>query len=474
MGRLQIVLDDEVEKRFRESLRKESKTKKGNISEEIQSLIELNFKKAKEELLKQDSSMNLDKSDLKQIEEFYEKIPTLEKKLGRGLILNEDTKTSAVYTECHISAKDLVEFMDLDAVVDPENQEEFRANRLLRDKDPGYLIMLDDAKKGRQFSDIVIEYNTEYKPKKPLKVLGGQHRSEAIKNALPLNRYHGIRVYFNLDKVKRVELYIVSNTNIQVPKDLIDRLNEQSMEPPNKLRDYCYAIGILQHGDDFGERRSSEEAFLPTVRMMRTFVVNFYKGMKFKGGDFDALPLIPYLCKSGTDDEEYTEIFHKIKSFKDDNVLLEAGKNFVKMHKKQFEQIGQGKIVGKKEFRIKALSLSVVSSWAFAAGLLQSRTRAKRLKKLYSLPDLSGDMDPLNAKAMSEARIEEDPETYRGLGTRSESKERGRMLKLFLLFSKSSKPKISLEMCKAAMQDFTAQDLLSRAHESKKKAFGAV
>ena len=41
--------------------------------------------------------------------------------------------------------------------------------------------MESDALKGRSFEDLVIEYDTSYKADRPLKVFGGQHRIEAIK-----------------------------------------------------------------------------------------------------------------------------------------------------------------------------------------------------------------------------------------------------------------------------------------------------
>ena len=92
--------------------------------------------------------------------------------------------------------------------------------------------MLEDAKDGRQFSDLVIEYNMAYEEKKPLKILGGQHRNEAIKRVFKenaVNQVHGIRVYFNLNKDQRAEIMRISNTNINVSPDLRDRIEETSV-----------------------------------------------------------------------------------------------------------------------------------------------------------------------------------------------------------------------------------------------------
>ena len=422
--------------------------------------------------VKQEDEVPVDESTANQIEGFYEEIPTLEKNLERPLVLLYDKKTDAVYAECHILAKTLADNMDLDAVVDPEHQEEYRANRQLQPDNADYLRMIEDAKNGRQFSDIVVEFNTQYKPDKPLKIIGGQHRSAAIREALPdFNRYHGMRTYFNLDIPKRVELYIVSNTNIQVPDDLLDRLDEQSLIPAGKLREFAREIGILKAGEDFAERKVVDEPQKPTVRTLRTFIVDFYKGKEYTGPDFDNTSIIPYLCDSGGADPEYLKVFDRLASFAKEVDLLEAGKNFTKLHLKQFQEADKLDVAGKKEFKVKALTPAIVSSWAYAAGLLQ-RDR-KRMTKLYSMPEFSGSSDPLNAQAMCRARLEDiDPEGYRGLGTRLEASERGRLLRLFLLYSGSEKEKITLDQCNAAIRKYHADAARRTAERDTNREFG--
>jgi hypothetical protein len=470
MGRIQVVLKDETESRFREKLAERGRNKKGSISEEIERLIESNISVVGDYFLKQEE-IKIDNETLEQITYFYNNVETLEKKLGQKLILLYDRKTSAIYTVCHVLAETLTNKMDCDVSIDPEFQSEFRANRELQPENPIFKRMIEDGKKGRQFSDIIIEYDKHVKPELPLKVLGGQHRAEAIKRALPENGWHGIRVYFNLDKDKRTELYIVSNTNIAVPPDLLDRLDEQGLVPPSKLRALAWEIGILKKSNDFGERKVSDEESDVPVKTMRTFVVDFYDGKGYKGG-FDNEAIIPDLCHAGGYDdayEKYIELYKKIDFLKEKD-LLEAGRNFVKLHKKQFEMASKMDVKGKKEFRIKALTPSVVSSWAFAAGVLQGDR--KRLEKLYDLPNVSSRTDPLNASAMAEARLEDiDPPTYRGLGTRSSPGERGRMLKLFLMYSASPKTGIDKEKCLAAIQQFHADEATAKAAKFKKKAF---
>ncbi|MGB8218450.1 MAG: hypothetical protein WCE94_14230 [Candidatus Methanoperedens sp.] len=477
MGRIQVVLTDEIEKKFREELAKEGKVKKGSISEEIEKIIEQNLSQVRGgKFLKQDEGV-IDNETLTEATKFYDSIDTLEKKLDGKLILLHDKKTDAIYTECHILAETLVKKMDIDVPIDPDFQPQFRANRDFRPNDQIFIKMEEDSKQGRQFSDIIIEYDTKHEnQERPLKVLGGQHRSEAIKASLPTtNQYHGIRVYFNLNKDKRTELYIVSNTNIDVPSDLLDRLEEQGLLPPNKLREFAWEIGLLEKGKDFSERKATEKDDIP-VRTIRTFIINFFDGKNYNG-DFDNEPVIPELCLPRAEDVgsvKYRKIYdqireNKIKPFKEQSDLLEAGKNFVKLHEKQFQIIDTKKMKGKKEFREKALTPSIISAWAFGAGVLQRNNI--RLQKLYSLPEKSGTTDPLNVEVLRTSKLEDiDSPTYRGLGTRSSPSERGRILKLFLLYSRSTKDKIDKDLSMGAIHKFTADESVAKGNLAEKKA----
>lgn len=408
-----------------------------------------------------------------EINDFFDTIPYYEKKHKLPLLILFDNKSQTFYCECHIFAKDFTDLGDPDATIDPDLQEEFRANRQLEPENYYFQQMISDAVQGRQFSDLVIEYNTSYNDTKPLKILGGQHRNEAIKKALSrkTNQLHGIRVYFNLNKDQRAEIMKISNTNINVSPDLRDRIEEQRLTPVNMLRNLCNEAGILKSGEDFGDKRRYEDEFLPTVRMMRSFVVNYFMGVDYRG-DIDKDAYSPYLCSSGRElDKEYLKIFKKFekqKAFNEAN-LNQVGKMFAKLHEKQFKKAENIKSPAKQEYKIKAFHLSVISSWAFASGVLQRDS--KRIKKLYELSDNSGDDDPLNAIAMSKAKHKTDPETYRGLGTRSDEKERGRLLQLFLNYSASDKKKITLDMCNAAISIFHANKAHKEAEEQKKKAF---
>lgn len=332
--------------------------------------------------------------------------------------------------------------------------------------------MVSDAKEGRSFSDIIIEYNTSYGETKPLKILGGQHRNQAITEAKgKVNNIHGMKVYFNLDKIQREDIMRIANTNINVATDLRDRLREDVLKP--LLKNFGHKTGMLKKNDNFGDKRRYDSGFSPTVRMMRSFIVNFFNGKKLEG-DIDNEACIPYLCKSGkANDDEYMKYYDKFESKTefDDDTLLEAGKMFAKLHETQFKNAE--KITGavKREYKIKSYNLAIITSWAFAAGVLQKTP--DRLKKLYSLPDLCDNSDPLSAIEMAKAKHKDlDTEAYRGLGTRSDNTERGRLLQVFLDYSKSNKKKINTSMCNASIEMFHSNYNKKKAEESSKKAYG--
>ena len=166
-----------------------------------------------------------------------------------------DYRTNARYCECHIKAKKFVEMGTTDVPLDPDEQAEYRANRELVEDAPAYERMLDDAQKRRTFSNIVAEYTTEFEKDFPLKIIGGQHRFQAIESAIEngIDEYHGVKVYFDLNMDQRLDVQLISNTNIAISGDLFDRMHETVMGP--ELRAWCQAVGLLNKGQDFADRR---------------------------------------------------------------------------------------------------------------------------------------------------------------------------------------------------------------------------
>lgn len=70
-------------------------------------------------------------------------------------------------------------------------------------------------------------------------------------------------------------------------------------------------------------------------------------------------------------------------------------------------------------------------------GRLLSENDVRRIRH-FELPEHSK-KDPLNAEALASARHKSDPENYRGLGTRTDAKERGRLIELFYLQAEEGK-----------------------------------
>jgi hypothetical protein len=225
----------------------------------------------------------------------------------------------------------------------------------------------------------------------------------------------------------------------------------------SELRDWCQQVGLLEKGEDFADRRSPDT---PTVRIARTILVNFYLGKEVqKIEDFHQ----PVLCKSGGVDDEYMKIRTKI-AWSDPN-LSEMGKQFARLNKQQRETVTNRNEDSSAEFARKVLSFSVVASWAYAAGLFQQYP--DYLKSQYSIPDNSlPPEDPLNAKALSEARLKGvDKDTYRGLGTRSSNKELGRMLEVFLVLATKGKKRVTKDIANAAIQSYEAKRAVHEANK---------
>ena len=73
---------------------------------------------------------------------------------------------------------------------------------------------------------------------------------------------------------------------------------------------------------------------------------------------------------------------------------------------------------------------AILAAWAYNAGMMSNN--GPRLKRHFSLVNAGG-RDPLNASELAKGRHKTDPENYRGLGYRTDAKERGRLTELFFL-----------------------------------------
>ena len=402
-------------------------------------------------------------SVLKKANEFIEVFEIFESKSGIPQLLYHDKRSDAYYLICHLESKVLSLKSDLDAVLDPVESEEYKLNRNIYTDSYAYRLMEADAIKGRSFEDIVVEYDSGYKPDKPLKVFGGQHRITAIQESLKksMSTIHGVRVYFCLSVEQRYNIATANNTSITIPNDLLDRMQEEILG--SELRDWCQSVGLLAKGQNFADKRSPEG--VPTVRIARTLIVNFYHAKEAKSDDFH----MPIVCSSGTGiDKSYKETRDKINW--SDKDLEEMGKQFVKLHQIQRDKVLNRSVDKHLEFANKAIHPCVAASWAYAAGLFQGNATA--LKAHYALTDIIGqEEDPLNAKELSQARLKgTDPDTYRGLGARINSEELGRMFALFLLqATKASKRGINKKLADAAIKSYIAA---KKDNEAKKALRG--
>lgn len=396
---------------------------------------------------------------LEKVNEFLSTFEPYEIKNGTQLVLYTDEKSKAYYFICHIDAKTLIESCDLEASLDGnEDDDIYKLNRDIVEDQLAFKRMKEDACEGRSFEDMVVEFDTSYRESKPLKIYGGQHRIKALIDAQERpDVAHGIRVYFNLSREQKVEIATINNTSIAVPSDLLDRMREQLLG--SELRDWCQTVGLLNKGQDFADRKNPEA---PTVRVARTLLVNFYMGSDAQNiKDFHQ----PILCKSGGLDEVYLET--RKRANWTDAKLIEMGKQFAKLHRIQRDRVNNRKEDKLAEYARKALSMAVVASWAYAAGLFQRSPEL--LKYLYGLSDPASDLDdPLNAKALSQARHQgTDPDTYRGLGARNSPGELGRMLEVFLvLATKATKKKITKDLANAAIKSYEAKKATHGAEQA--------
>jgi hypothetical protein len=348
-----------------------------------------------------------------------------------------DSRTGARYCECHLRGSHIVSLGTTDVPLDPEEQPEYRANRDIVVNNSAFHTMINDAKMRRSFSNIVAEYTTEFDDEHPLKIIGGQHRFKAIQKALEdgIDEYHGVKVYLGLEMTQRLDVQLISNTSIAISGDLFDRLQETFQGP--ELRNWCQTVGLLSSGEDFAD--SYERGGPISVKMARTFITNYFKGKTIDAKQFDLTDTTPVVCPTGGPDVEWEKLKAEKPKLWSEADLLQAGKEFsslIKAQREAFNAAGSKKARPKPDYPEKALNVAVMSAWAFVAGMLHAN--APRLKRHFALKSLAG-KDPLNAAALADGRHKTDADNYRGLGYRTDPRERGRFVELFYLQAEDGK-----------------------------------
>lgn len=366
---------------------------------------------------------------------------------GEGkLVFVTDERTGAIYCECHILASRLISLATADVPLDPDEQSEYRANRELVENASAFIQMKQDALSGRSFSNIVAEYNTDFDPDHPIKIIGGQHRFAAICEAgvIGVDKWQGIKLYVGLDKAQRLDVQLISNTNIAVSGDLYDRMQETVRGP--QLRLWAQRVGFLEEGQDFADKRVRGGPI--SVQIARSFILNYLAGQSVDVQKFDSVATTPEIVASGKSNPEWESLLATNQAIWDDDGLKKAALQFSRLISAQRTAFSKAKRVPLDQPE-KALNLAVMAAWAYIAGLLSGN--ATRAKRHYALADATG-KDPLNAPVLAAAKHKTDPENYRGLGYRTDAKERGRFVELFFLQAEKgegiNKPLIELAMKK--------------------------
>jgi hypothetical protein len=383
------------------------------------------------------------------------------------LQLLSDARTGARYCECHIKGSVFIALGTTDVPLDPDEQPEYRANREIEESSVAFQKMKDDAKQQRSFSNIVAEWKKDSDSNAPLKVIGGQHRFEAIRHAMEngVDVYHGVKVYFALDMQQRLDVQLISNTNIDISGDLIDRLRETAKG--SSLRDWCQTIGLLQTGQDFADSYTRGGPI--SVRMATTFITNYYNGKTIDPKNFGNVATTPVVYKSGGSDEQWEKAKADHPQLWNDQGLLTVGKEFSALIGAQREAFTIAKKQGRRpkpDYPEKALNLAVIAAWAYVAGILHNNQ--PRLKRHFALKDWTSH-DPLNAGQLAGGRHWSDPQNYRGLGYRTDPQERGRFVELFFIQAEDGKG-ITKSSIDIAIKKYHAKQGQLEVKEAEEKA----
>lgn len=409
-----------------------------------------------------ESSVELD-DYIEDIASFVELFAPLEKE---SLTLLKDHRTQAVFIECHIPASKITHLGTTDVPLDADGSADYRANRDLVADHAAFEQMLNDALEGRRFSNIVAEFVEG--EAFPLKIIGGQHRFEAIKEALEseVDVEHGVKVYLQLDNEQRLDVQIISNTNISVSRELLDRMYETLAGA--ELREWCQKCGLLEKKQDFADRPGRGNPI--TVKEARSFICNYYLGKAVPANEFSNRDTTPQLVESGKRDPKiWKDTKQRNPGLWTDKKLQAAGKAFAALRTAQIETFldkKTGKYCGPPDYRYKAKNLALLAGWAFVAGCLSENQQ--RLKRHYALSNKGKSKDPLRADLLANGRHSTDPANYRGLGYRSDPKERGRFTELFWLQAEKDSG-ITKRGIELAIQEYEAKQASLRAKAMREK-----
>ena len=183
---------------------------------------------------------------------------------------------------------------------------------------------------------------------------------------------------------------------------------------------------------------------------------------------FDQSVTTPTISKTGADDPEWKNLKEKHAKMWEDPGMRDAGREFTALAEAQRNFFTDPETARRTniDFAEKVSNYAVLSAWAYTAGIL-SRNQT-RLKRHFSLRNAKG-KDPLNAVALARGRHRTDPENYRGLGYRTDPKERGRLVELFFLQAEKGEG-ISKALIDLAIKNYHAKQASSEVWEAEARA----
>jgi hypothetical protein len=399
-----------------------------------------------------------------QVAAFYREFREVPQRADNAkLALAQDKVDGVFFVDCHLRGDDIAGKLDSRARLrilegddasreEPEDEEaadaqeaeedetyaEFGFNREIQDRHPVFRRMVEDALGGRSFLGMVLEWDQFYTADRPLKILGGQHRCEAVKRAIERgeesDRFHSVRIHFGLNAEQQAQIIDIYNANIDVPKALWDRIGEQLLG--DSSRAWCQRVGLLGPDENFTDKASQRQPM--TVQILRCLVVNYFRGRGFSG-DFEGdgakfLEDIDIMPTGSMEPNEAYKALATQQSTWTDADFEDAGREFARLHQRQ-KQVCLS-TSGMARFQNKTLTPAVVAGWAYAAALLADRPdRLSLLFRLADNHDRRVSPDPLNAAFMSRYSHDKDDATYRGLGTRQNKAEAQKLAYVFLAHS---------------------------------------
>ena len=104
---------------------------------------------AQKEVVVFDTNAKVDPRVKKIVEDFLQKVNTLEKQQSMPVVIFQDGVNNSYYVKCNILAHDAVRLFDLDARINVTSAESFRSNRNLLLSSKTYGKMQKDAESGR-------------------------------------------------------------------------------------------------------------------------------------------------------------------------------------------------------------------------------------------------------------------------------------------------------------------------------------